>query len=109
MEEKATEITLNKQFKHEARNRGVDAALDVAHKFNAEKDASSARERDNVMEGMASNRLMLGYKGGFGWRPNRNVGRRTVTSTATRDGARGLLDQVYYDGELVSETFKPTE
>lgn len=109
MDEKETQKALNAQVNYEGRNNGADAALKVIHGFNEKADARQARDRQNAQEGMASNRLMVGFKGGWGWRPATNAGRRTVTSTATKDGVRGLLESVYYDGELQSETFKPCE
>jgi hypothetical protein len=109
MDEKQQAKELNAKFKSDARNHGVNHALNEVHRFNAEADARDERARTNAMEGMASNRIMAGFKSGFGWRPNPRAGKRSVTSTAVKDGVRGLLTQNFLDGELVSETFSPSE
>lgn len=103
------EKELNQKFKYDIRNGGVGHALHEVHKFNQKASEREQRDRQNAMEGMASNILMPGYKGGFGWRPNPRAGKRTVTSAVLKDGVPGLLDRVFYDGELVAEVFRPTE
>lgn len=98
---------LNAKFKQDVRSHGVDHALKEVHDFNKAADARDERDRVNAMEGMASNRIMPGFKSGFGWRPNPRAGRRSVISTATKDGVKGKLTQEYLDGILQSETFTP--
>lgn len=107
MEEADLSKKLNGQFKYDVRNGGTGHALNKVHEHNAKVDASQARDRANAMEGMASNRIMAGFKGGFGYRPSMSSGKASRISTATRDGVKGLLKQEFYDGELLSETFTP--
>jgi hypothetical protein len=98
---------LNSKFKYDVRNASVEHALANMHDHNARVDGSQARDRNNAMEGMASNRIMAGFKGGFGFRPNMRAGKASRISTATKAGVKGKLEQDYYDGVLVSETFTP--
>lgn len=107
MDDQELSKDLNAKFKSDVRNHSVERALDNMHEHNAKVDASAVRDRTNAIEGMASNRVMAGFKGGFGYRPNMNAGRASRFSTATKDGVKGTLSQDFYDGKLVKEVFTP--
>ena len=98
---------LNAKFKSDVRNHSVEHALTNMHEYNAKVDASQVRDRNNMFDGMASNRVMAGFKSGFGYRPNMNAGKASRVSTATSDGVKGMLSQDFYDGKLVNEVFTP--
>lgn len=107
MDDQALTKDLTAKFKADTRNHSVERALNNMHEHNAKVDASQARDRNNALEGMASNRMMVGFKGGFGFRPNMRAGKASRISTTTREGVQGKLTQEFYDGTIVSETFTP--
>lgn len=107
MDDQALSKDLNAKFKQDVRSHSVEHALSEMHRHNAKVDASQERDRNNAMEGMASNRIMAGFKSGFGYSPNMNAGKASRTSTATKNGVKGLLKQEFYDGNLISEVFTP--
>ena len=87
------------KFKRDVRTHGKHKAVENMEAMNARQRAADKRDRDNELEGRASNVMLGGAKFGWGTHVPKNAGTRTKTTYRGGD----KIEQVWKDGELVSE------